>query len=658
MQRPILVLVIVLVALVALSLGVYTLLEKPALPGPETPSVVDPGATPKPANPGRATLEPETPRGTAQPVDQRAAANQATSFRYDNELVGEVVDASGKPIAGVNVTLTTFGAQVIFFHNDPRTGTENDRRAETDANGRFAFQSLEPRDRYRLVLQHAEYARYEGDTVPIPAQGQVREAPIVLRAGAVLSGTVKDEGGKPVADATVELDGLQYQISPYEAPDRLRASTNADGQYELRHVAPGTRMLTVKAAGFGTANVPGIEFDEKESAVTRDVVLKPAQSICGKAIAANGQGIPGVKVLAIGFNSAQQSARVETITNDKGEFCLEALQPGKYNVLGSCRGWRFKALPLAANTTNVVLEAVKEAEACGRVVDADTNQPIADFQVRLRVTYAENPVTQPIPDSLVAVTKAVDGAYCIPGVQATMDGGYVVEAMAPGYAPGFSATFSVEAGRTVTNLEVRLSHGGTLTGRVVDADGKPIPHALVATHDNEWTLDAFTIGLGNDYPTQATSASARTDAQGRFTLKNLTPEVYQITIEAAGHSAFEKKDLQVVFGQANDIGDVRLSSGGTVQGKLLDPSGKGYANGLVQLEALEGDRPRNYRTRTASDGAFTLSNVVPGTYRLTASSATQGVNPFEELQGKRSNERQITVSDGEDQRGVEISLNP
>lgn len=114
----------------------------------------------------------------------------------------------------------------------------------------------------------------------------------------------------------------------------------------------------------------------------------------------------------------------------------------------------------------------------------------------------------------------------------------------------------------------------------------------------------------------------------------------------------------MTFGQANDVGDVRLTRGGSVRGKLVDGAGQGFPNGLVTLEALEGDRPRSYRARTGADGTFVLSNVVPGGYKLVGSNASQAVNPFDTALEKHSQERQITIADGDEQSGVEVTLNP
>ncbi|MFO1009701.1 MAG: carboxypeptidase-like regulatory domain-containing protein [Planctomycetota bacterium] len=658
MQRPILVLVLVLAALGALLFGVFSLLSEPSKP--ETSQEPTPTRTAeKPAN-HAATLEREQNRNpaartTSAEVD-RESGDEAASFQYDNGLTGLVVNKDGAPIPDVELTLTTVGTAQMFFVNDPVDHSKDIVR-RTDKEGRFAFRSLEPRGKYRLVLAHPDYTRKEMDTVPVLPQGVSEEPTITLTVGASIAGHVRDEGGNAVPNATVYVDGIQFQTSPYEPPDRITVTSNNEGYFTMRNIPAGNRVMTVQASGYGIVTVPGLMF-QKDELLTRDVTLKIAEMICGRIVGPGNVGIPNATVLAIGFNSTAQSARGQAVSNANGEFCIESLMPGPYNVLATCKGWRFdKAQRINSNSQNVVIEGFKEADACGRVLDAESGAPITSFKVRLRIAYPGNTQTQPIPESETVVEGNANGEFCIPGVQASGDGGYVVEAQAPGHAPGFSAIFSVSPGKTVSGIDVRLGHGGTLTGRVVDPDGKPIARALVITHDNEWTDDAFTEAIGAEYPTQATSAQTRTNAQGYFTLKNLNPEAYQITIEAAGFCAYEQKDINVAVGAPNNIGDVRLSRGGSISGRLIDPSGKPFAGGRVQLDILEGDRPRTYRAKSAGDGTYTISNIVAGRYRLSGSSAGDGGgNPFEDLRDMKNSERQITVSDGDQQRGVDVNL--
>lgn len=658
MQRPILVLVLVLAAIVALLFGVFSLLKDPTEPHDGAPVAQKPVEGPRNTKPADLSSdENRGPRNAAPQGPEREVPEDQAGFQYDNQLVGEVVDKESKPVAGAELVLTPVGTQELFFVNDP-VDHSKDLLGRSDKDGKFAFRNIEPRSKYRLIVRHQDFTRKELDTVPVYPQGVSQEPPITLTVGAQIVGHVKDEGGNPVPGAMVFLDGIQYQTSPYEPPDRMSAKAGNDGLYTLTNIPPGPRVLTVKAQGYGTVTVQGLSFQKDES-LTREVTLKVAEMICGRVVGPGNAGIADATVMAIGFSSTAQSARGEAKTNDKGEFCIESLMPGPYNVLATCRGWRFeKAMRVNSNTSNVVIEAFKEADACGMVVDAESGKPISSFKVRLRIAYPGNPATQPIPDSETVVSNASNGEFCIPGVQASGDGGYVVEAQAPGYAPGFSPIFSISPGKSVSGVEVRLGHGGTLTGRVVDSDGKPVARALVTTHDNEWTMDAFTEAIGAEYPTQATSASARTNAQGVFTIKNLTPETYQITIEAAGHTAFEQKDVAVGVGQANNMGDVRLGKGGSIQGRLVDPSGKVVSGGRVELSILEGDRPRSYRAKTAGDGTYVITNIFPGRYKLTGTAnGDGGGNPFEDLMQQKNSERQINVAEGDAQRGVDVNLN-
>lgn len=660
MQRPILVLAIVVAAIGALLFGVFALLKDPGKPDNAGPAPVVKSDT-QPTKPNEpAKLSGDTTKASTKvqaSTEDLRESDPAANFKYDNEYMGRVVNKEGAGVADAKITMTQVGTATLFFVNDP-VDHSRDLYCRTDKDGKFSLASMEPKQRYKLIVQHPEYTRKEIDTVAIGPSGKFEETEIVLSQGPQLSGHIKDEGGNVVPNATLYLDGLQYQTSPYEPPDRMTASSGSDGVYQFKNIPAGQRVLTVIAKGYGNVTVPGLIFQDNADVIPRDITLKVAEMIAGTVVGPGNVGIPNAKVMAIGFSSTHQSARAEVLSNANGEFTFENLMPGPYNVLANCRGWRFeKAMRVNSNTQHIVIEGFKEADACGTVVDAESGKPIPSFKVRLRLAYPGNSATQPIPESETVVTGAANGEFCIPGVQASGDGGYIVEAQSADYAPGFSTTFNVTGGKSVSGITVRLGHGGGMTGRIVDPEGKPVAHALIATHPNDWTEDAFTEALGAEYPTQATSASARSNAQGYFTIKNLTPDLYQITVDASGFTQKIQMDINVPAGEIGAVGDVRMIRGGTVRGHLFDPSGKPVPGGKVELSITEGDRPIIYRTKTALDGAYVIPNITPGRYKLTGAASGDGSgNPFEELMQQKSSERQITVSDGETQNGVDVNL--
>lgn len=656
MQRPILILVLVVAAIGALLFGVFQLLGE-STPPAQVDTTVEPVVKPppKPADPVLSG-ESTSSRGQRSGAEVDVYENADGTFQYDNQLVGEVVNKDRAPVPDVEIVLSTVGTQEMFFMNDA-VDHSGDITRRTDKDGKFRFTNLQPRSRYSMVLMHPDYSRKEIMSVPVAPQGISTEPQIILAKGTQLTGYVKDEAGNVIGGATLHLDGLRYQGSPYTAPDRMTVTTSPEGWYVFANVPPGNRALTVAAAGYGTLTVNGLMFQPNQEPTTRDVLLKVAEMICGRVVDREGAPIPGAMLLAVGHNSVQQTTRGTAVADAKGEFCVESLMPGQYNIVATAKGYRFeRALRVSTNQSNQVITGIREADVCGQVVDQDSGRPIAAFNVRLRLVYAGNPISQPLLETDTPTSNA-NGEFCVVGVGQSADGGYVVEARAPGYAPGFSDPFTVAPGKNVSNIVVKLGQGATLRGRVVDSAGKPVARALVTTHDNEWTDDAFMEAVGDEYPTMATTTSGRTNDKGFFVIKGLTPETYKITIQAAGFTEFAQADIAVNAGQENDVGEVRLQHGGTIKGTLFDPSGRPLPGGRIELAILDGSYPVTYHAKTSQDGTYTITNIQPGTYRLTGMAPGDGnANPFEDMMQAKSSEQRIGVVNDEVQNSVNVTI--
>lgn len=647
-MRPLLVLVLVLAAIGALLFAVFGI-DSGSKPSDVSPPVVEaPKVTPKPPAQldGGTVKAPERVVSEATSQD-RSVAGGTNAVALDNRMTGLVRNPQGAPIAGVEVILSTLHSEVMFFANDPLPDHSKEPRARTDAEGRYTFAGIQPRERYTLILSHADYARREEATLPVAETGAAENPVITMTPGATLSGRVRNEVGDPIGGATLHLEGANYRGLGIVAPDRVTVATDPDGTYRFKNVAPGPRYLLASAPGFATIPVYDLNF-QKEEAVVRDLTLKIAEGICGRVIGPGGVAVPGATIMAIGTTSVNSSGRAQTTSNENGEFCLDALLSGDYNVIANARGWRMVPKGgggnrVSTNTSNCIIEMLPEATISGRVTEVGSGKPITAFTVRMRVHYGSGTPSAPYNEETYAQASP-DGAFSVAGVPA---GDFVVEAWAPGFAPGFSQNFTVEAGQPVSGIAIQLGQGGTLSGRIVDAAGNPVARAKISTHDNDWSDDEFTKAIGITYPTNATSAETRSGDDGRFTITGLTPETYQINVIASGYTGFMRRGLRVNEGTDSPIGDIKLGRGGVVRGTLYDASGKPLVGGNVELRADSGDVPRRYSTRTSVDGKFQISNVTPGSYLLTATrSGGADANPFTQSGDARNTETGVRVDEG------------
>ncbi len=644
-MRPLLVLVLVLAAISALLFAVFRIDSGPR--GNElTPPVTEtPAAPQKPvqldgaANPGgdRVVTAPSKP--------DRSVVGGSGAVALDNRLTGLVRNPQNQPVAGCEVILTTLNATEMFFVNDPLPDLSKEPRVRTDGEGRYTFVGVAPRDRYTLVLTHPDYSRKEEGTLPVAETGVAEMPPITMVPGASLSGRVRNEAGDPVAGATLHLEGFSYQGLGIVAPDRLTVLSDAQGGFTFKNVPKGQRFMTAAAPGYAQKTIPGLNF-EKEEVVMRDVTLPLAEGLCGRVIGPGNAGIEGATVIAVGVSNLQQTSRAQVLTNKNGEWCFDVLAPGDYNIIASAKGFRMvsRSNRVGTGTSNHVIEMLKEATLTGRVTEMGSGKPVTSYSTRVRVHYGAGVPTAPYNDDVFPQQSAT-GEFVIDGIP---PGDFVVEAWAPGYAPAFSAPFTVTPGNPVSGITVQLGRGGSISGRLVDADGKPVARARVTSHDNEWTDDEFTKALGNTYPTNATAAETRTGDDGRFMLQGLTPETYQINVAAAGFTALMRKDIRVSEGVDTAVGDLRLGRGGSVRGTLFDAAGKPLVGGTVNLTIASGDVPRSYSTRTGSDGRFQISSVAPGRYKISGMRPGSGEsNPFAQIADQRNSELSVVVEEGQ-----------
>jgi len=668
-MRPILVLLLVLGALTALYFALTTSGSQPrgnprgGVEVVETPVQPERGG----AEPLAPAVEPEAERAN---LDARTAVSQpgpgARAAQY-GALAGVVQDEEGLPIPEATVSLmntrpSPLGSEDAFLLR----GVEPPKpfqKVETDAQGQFRFERLDPDKPWSLIVTHPRYLRFESSTViPVPEGGEWSDK-ITLQLGLTCSGVVRDARTKqPIAGASLVVESAMAQSSRRKSAGRMEAKSDAQGAYVFFNTSLSpqqARILTVSAPGYATQVInnfamaalgetetrfKNVQGQGRQQSKVQDFELEQERTISGRVLLPDRRGAVGFEVEAMNQSGTVGSiGRAATVEN--GEFLIDGLAEGIYlvRVIGAKN---FDAAPLQrieAGSTNVVLELFEQGSVVGRVVDSG-GRPLTRFTVKARTS---NELSKAFGAVMAqkALKDAKDGAFELGGLP---EGSYVIEAVADGYASSFSAPFDAVQGITTTDIVVQMSEGGTLVGQVLDAaTGQGISGAEVATLDNNYIEgDLFELFSALE-PTALTKTKVFTDDQGSFRIERMTPGDYQVQVKVRGFAPLATNDVSVVDGQVTELPVQRLGRGARIVGVVIGADGSPLAGATVQLTPADPNQIQGHRqTRSDGQGRFVLENARPGTYELSAMRASSGTgNPFEAIGDLQQSKIDVVVEE-------------
>ncbi|HEY1378730.1 MAG TPA: carboxypeptidase regulatory-like domain-containing protein [Gemmataceae bacterium] len=314
----------------------------------------------------------------------------------------------------------------------------------------------------------------------------------------------------------------------------------------------------------------------------------PGTALTGAVVAVDGTPAAGATVWAVRQTYGLPDRR-ETAADARGTFAFD-LPPGRWSF-GARRGTQGGELPaasrwvevVAGRTPDVVTIRLEERGTLrGRLLAAETGRPAAGAWLAL--------------GGGLVLTAGADGRFEIGGLAR---GFHMGHAGGPGRERRrvlFDTT-----GRADTELDVTLRAGGTVTGRVTDADGKPVPGAYVgdvATGFEPCAADGRFVyhGLPLDVPDRLSAAAP--GHQG---------ETLSVTAAAGQPPAELHFRLRPVPpGAATAPGEVG-ERGRALTGIVRGPDGKPVEGALVRwgAVALVGAP----QARTGPDGRFRVTGV-------------------------------------------------
>jgi hypothetical protein len=428
-------------------------------------------------------------------------------------------------------------------------------------------------------------------------------------------GRVVSTNGRPLPDATVRL------LSPDRVSTAIREVTSGrDGSFAINGVPVGRFLLRAEKPGFSAASVP-ITLQAKDSVTT---VLRLASIQLLEGVVQDGQGRPlGQAALFVWPTAGAESGVVESSSGPDGRFALAGLSPGAWTVMVEAPGFatlRLERVDVPGRP--LVLRLQGEARILGGLVVGPDSGPVQGARVELH-----GPAL-PAPRQVSSNEK---GLFLFEGLGF---GRFVVRATSGQRVSGLEVVVIDAETGWLPPVKVVVGPGATLTGRVLDDSGRPLPRAEVET----------VATPADDAPT-----SVKTDGDGRFTIRPLPPGRYQVHARLRGHAMTDPPEVQLRAESPTQV-QVRLPRAVQVLGQTIDETGLPVPAAVVSvallsvssqdLAVLPGSLPlaaeaanlpaevlnrQSLLRSTASDanGRFLLADLPAGRFRLEVSAPTR-----------------------------------
>lgn len=468
-----------------------------------------------------------------------------------------------------------------------------------------------------------------------------------------ISGTaVSVATGAPLAQARVTLTDTS------NSRDVGSMLTGEDGQFAFKQLTAGKYSLRGSRHGYLAAAYQqheqywsGIVTGEELDTEGLQLRLTPAALISGKMIDEMGEPVRGAEAKLYKEEHTSGATRVipagSAITNDLGAFEFFSLSPGKYFAAVSAKPWYAvhapSALPGGTQPAPVAvdksLDVAYPTTYYGGTTESDEASPIlikggahAEIEINLvpveslhlRFHVAEEQqqnVAVPLLEKHVfdsvdfvgneGMTPVSRDVFELSGVPA---GKYIVRISSiPGQPAKFTEADIRNDGQELETDKAEPAASLTLSVRL--ASGEPLPKQLM-------------LGLQDERRQMA--AFNPVNPQGEVTFEDLTPGSYKIIAIRTAEKAFAVGRILMDNGQS--VGpSVEVTAGAELHLNVALVSGVAKVEGSVK----RGDKPASgvmvvlipanpeaedlfRRDETNTDGSFSLPDIVPGDYSVTA----------------------------------------
>ena len=430
---------------------------------------------------------------------------------------------------------------------------------------------------------------------PADAAKGSQVAPQPVDASA-FTGCVVDEAGNSVADAVVALSAGEEALAT--------ARTDDKGRFRLEGTASKARNIYAFRNGVGLAIAENVDPADE----MKPLALEPLGCVAGRVFDKNtGQGIPGF-ALELGPFPVPEGAvgracwalkllsDLHTETEQSGQFRVEDLAPTKYLFRSDglkseyvFPGYRAPALEMSVGKgerrENIEIALEKGAAISGTVYGPD-GHPAAAIRIRLTSTKHCYFGDFQCPNS------GEDGKYRACGLP--LDASYTVIAAHDDYATTASDPVNVVQVGEVAGIDIRMTRGHSVYGRLSDDAGRPIVGAQIATEE----------GYGS---------RADTGPNGEFVLAHVGAGEQRVSVFQFDETQYEWPITSFLMPGDRNLRDLSLTlkrkTSGTISGRVTDTEGAPLAGLRVQASGKGEVNFVDEEVTTGLDGRYAFRGL-------------------------------------------------
>lgn len=458
--------------------------------------------------------------------------------------------------------------------------------AKTSEDGSFTIKGVPQGVGYTIRYEKAGYTSWLSSEFSLISPNPLDKPEVVLE-DAVLYSAYGAVSGIAKMDAESNHAGIIINLERTDSVGSYTGSTNSSGNFSFSNITPGTYRLSFSYSDYLPVVSQNFEVSASKTTILEEeyVLIKNAGTISGSVYTQDKTPLQGVSVLI-----SNETNSYVAVTDASGTFS-KFVKPGTYTVSYSIVGYG------SEEKKDVVVQANGKAEQ-GEVVLINKYGKVSGK------SYSAN---EQVSASLDGVPKAVtvsseSGLYELSNLEA---GTYTITFSKAGFVSYSVSDCVVAAGAstTVDGNELTIA-SGIVTGKVVLSGEKESSGATVRITSTK----------------NSTITYADTTAiDGTFIIKNVDKGEYTLSVTKDGFVSNVGKIVNVNLGVTNYLDTITLKNEKvTVSGSVVLQDAATY-EGIIVLLSNKVDGGKSYNTTTDEKGRYTISDVVPGTYKIIAS---------------------------------------